>query len=160
MKLQPRYQSGDKIGGRYQVHQALMGGMGEVYLCLDLKEMYPFALKTFQQRYLTNPKLRKAFEIEVAIWVALDKHPNIVRCFSMDILDNQPFMMLDWIAGDESRRTNLRSRSQRGLLDLRPALDFAIDIYQGHDLAADALMLDTLSAECTTLGSKRFRADG
>jgi hypothetical protein len=24
--------AGDKIGGRYLVHQALMGGMGEVYL--------------------------------------------------------------------------------------------------------------------------------
>jgi hypothetical protein len=34
MKRQPRYQPGDKIGGRYQVHRALMGGMGEVYLCL------------------------------------------------------------------------------------------------------------------------------
>lgn len=35
MKPQPRYQPGDKIGGRYQVHQALMGGMGKVYPCLD-----------------------------------------------------------------------------------------------------------------------------
>ncbi len=37
MKPQPRYKSGDKIGGCYQVHKALMGGMGEVYLCLDLE---------------------------------------------------------------------------------------------------------------------------
>jgi hypothetical protein len=27
MRSQPRYQPGDTIGGRYQVHQALMGGM-------------------------------------------------------------------------------------------------------------------------------------
>jgi hypothetical protein len=26
---QPRYKKGDKIGGRYLVNQALMGGMGE-----------------------------------------------------------------------------------------------------------------------------------
>jgi hypothetical protein len=32
MQNQPRYQKGDKIGGRYLVHQTLMGGMGEVYL--------------------------------------------------------------------------------------------------------------------------------
>ena len=37
MKPQPHYQRGDRIGGRYQIHQALMGGMGEVYLCLDLR---------------------------------------------------------------------------------------------------------------------------
>jgi len=32
MQSRPRYKKGDKIGGRYLVHQALMGGMGEVYL--------------------------------------------------------------------------------------------------------------------------------
>jgi hypothetical protein len=62
MNPQPRYQPGDKIGGRYLVHQALMGGMGEVYLCLDLEETVPYALKTFQQRYLTKTKLRALFE--------------------------------------------------------------------------------------------------
>jgi hypothetical protein len=40
----PRYQPGDRIGGRYQMHQALMGGMGEVYLCLDLETDLPAAL--------------------------------------------------------------------------------------------------------------------
>jgi serine/threonine protein kinase len=129
MKPQPRYQPGDKIGGRYQVHQALMGGMGEVYLCLDLVENYPFALKTFQQRYLTpSAKLRAAFENEVATWVALEKHPNIVRCYYMDILDNQSFMVLEWIAGEEGRGTDLRSWLRHGPLELRLALDFTIDI--------------------------------
>ena len=79
MNAKPRYKPGDRIGGRYQVHQALMGGMGEVYLCLDLELNIPLALKTFQQRFLTNPKVCKAFENEVATWVALEKHPNIVR---------------------------------------------------------------------------------
>jgi serine/threonine protein kinase len=131
MKPEPRYQPGDKIGGRYQVHQALMGGMGEVYLCLDLETKLPFALKTFQQRFLTNTKLRAAFENEVATWVALEKHPNIVRCFYMDALDNQPFMVLEWIAGEEGRGTDLRSWLRRGSLDLRLALDFTIDICRG-----------------------------
>jgi serine/threonine protein kinase len=104
MQPKPRYQPGDKIGGRYQVHQALLGGMGEIYLCLDLEEMIPLALKTFQQRYLTKvQKLRVTFEQEVATWVALVKHPNIVRCFHMDTLDNQPFMILEWIAGEEGK---------------------------------------------------------
>jgi tetratricopeptide (TPR) repeat protein len=131
MQPQPRYHVGDKIGGRYLVHQALMGGMGEVYLCLDLETIQPFALKTFQQRYLTNPKLRAAFENEVVTWVTLEKHPNIVRCFYMDIIDNQPFMFLEWIASDESWGTDLRSWLRHGPLDLRLALDFTIDICRG-----------------------------
>lgn len=51
MNVKSRYQKGDKIGGRYQVYEVLMGGMGEVYLCLDLEIMYPYALKTFKQSY-------------------------------------------------------------------------------------------------------------
>jgi hypothetical protein len=52
MSPKPRYNRGDEIGGRYLVHKALMGGMGEVYLCLDLKQFFPIALKTFQPRAL------------------------------------------------------------------------------------------------------------
>jgi hypothetical protein len=62
MSAKTSYRLGDKIGGRYQVHKALMGGMGD--------------------------------------WEALKKHPNIVRCFYMNILDNQPFMVLEWIAAN------------------------------------------------------------
>jgi len=131
MQTQPRYKKGDKIGERYLVYQALIGGMGEVYLCLDLQKNRPYALKTFQARYLTNLKLREAFKREVATWVALEKHPNIVRCFYMDIIDNQPFMFLEWIASDESRGTDLRSWLRHGPLDLRLALNFAIDICRG-----------------------------
>jgi serine/threonine protein kinase len=131
MQLQPRYKKGDKIGGRYLVHQALMGGMGEVYLCLDLEQNYPYALKTFQSRYLTKWKLHEAFDREVATWVALEKHPNIVRCFFMETLDNQPFMFLEWVASEEGRGADLQSWLRRRPLDLRVTLDFAIDICRG-----------------------------
>lgn len=127
----PHYQSGDKIGGRYLVHEALMGGMGEVYLCLDLKTSLPYALKTFQHRYLNNPKLREAFEHEVTIWIALEKHPNIVRPFHMDIHDNKPFVFLEWIAGEKGRDADLRSWLRYGPINLRLALDFTIDICRG-----------------------------
>lgn len=51
MKSEPRYKKGDKIGGCYQVYKALLGGMGKVYLCLDLEQNY---LYTFQQHYFTT----------------------------------------------------------------------------------------------------------
>ncbi len=49
----------------------------------------------------------------------------------MDIIDNQPFMFLEWIARDENHRTDLRSWLRRGPLELQVALDFAIDICRG-----------------------------
>lgn len=128
----PCYQPSDRIGGRHQVHQALMGGTDEVHLCLDLEQMYLYALKTFQQRYLTDSqRLRKAFEKEVATWVALEKHPNIVRYFYMDILDNHPFIVLECIAGEEGKGTDLRSWLRHGPLELQLALDITIDICRG-----------------------------
>ncbi len=131
MKPNPTYQPGDRIGGRYQVHQALMGSMGEVYLCLDLEQNYPFALKTFQARFLTNKRLQEAFYTEVATWIALEKHPNIVRCFYMDSVENRPFMFLEWIASEESQGTDLRSWLRRGPLNLELAMNLAMDLCRG-----------------------------
>lgn len=131
MEPKNRYKPGDKIGGRYKVYKVLMGGMGEVYLCLDLKTLIPVALKTFQQRHTMNSKFHKAFNKEVSTWIALEKHPNVVQCFFMDILDNQPFMFLERIAGDESLGTDLRSWLRQGPLELRLSLDFTIDICRG-----------------------------
>ncbi len=131
MKPKPRYQEGDKIGGRYLVHQSLMGSMGEVYLCLDLERNYPFALKTFQSRFLKRRKIQDAFYTEVATWVALEKHPNVVRCFYMDSIDNRPFMFLEWIASDETQGTDLRSWLRRGKLSLRLSLIYGTDICRG-----------------------------
>ncbi len=137
MKPQPRYQEGDKIGGRYLVHQALMGSMGEVYLCLDLERNYPFALKTFQSRFLKKRRIQDAFYTEVATWVALEKHPNIVRCFYMDSIEERPFMFLEWIASDETRGTDLRSWLREGRLSTRLALLYGIDICHGLIHAAE-----------------------
>ena len=97
MQPERRHRKGDEIGGRYQVHKALAGGMGEVYLCLDLKETIPLALKTFQARFLASPKARELFEREAATWVKrFEKHPNVVRCFYMDTVDNTRFLFLEW----------------------------------------------------------------
>jgi tetratricopeptide (TPR) repeat protein len=132
MNRELRYRKGDKIGGRYMVHQALAGGMGEVYLCLDLQEKIPLALKTFHARYLTNPKVHEYFKREAATWVALEKHPNIVRCFFMDKVENEPFLFLEWVAGEEGHGNDLRAwLNRRGALEPRRALELAIDVCRG-----------------------------
>src|SRR2546423_12685328 len=131
VQTKTRYRRGDRIGNRYLVHQALKGGMGEVYLCLDQKWNRPFALKTFQENYFTNQRLEESFRKEVATWITLGKHANIVRCYFMDIIDNQPFMFLDWIASEEGRGVDLRSWLLQGRINLRLALDFIIGICRG-----------------------------
>jgi serine/threonine protein kinase len=67
----------------------------------------------------------------VGIWVALEKHPNIVRCFYLDTVDNLLFMFLEWVAETQGRGTSLRDWLGRGPLTPHQALDFAIDICHG-----------------------------
>jgi tetratricopeptide (TPR) repeat protein len=127
----PRFQPGHKIGRRYKVFKALAGGMGEVYLCLDEKWNSLYALKTFQYHHLQNEQLQEAFEKEVKTWIALEKHPNIVTCYYMEIVDKQPFAFLEWVATHTTSGTDLRSWLRHGPLDLKVAMDFAIDICRG-----------------------------
>src|SRR5262249_45022851 len=112
---QTQYKVGDKIGGRYLVHKTLVGGMGEVYLCLETEAVLPFALKTFRGRASLNHESMRAFETEVATWIALEKHANIVRCHTMEFIERQPFMVLEWIEGDPDKGSDLRSWLKYGV---------------------------------------------
>jgi tetratricopeptide (TPR) repeat protein len=131
MPIASKYKPGELIASRYLIYKALAGGMGEVYLCLDTNLNYPIALKTFQERFLNNIEVRKTFRKEVSTWIALEKHPNIVRCFYMEEIDNRPFMFLEWIANTENRGADLRSWLRNGRLASKSALSFGIDICRG-----------------------------
>ncbi len=87
------------------------------------------ALKTFQARYLASPKAREYFEREAGTWVALEKHPNVVRCSYLITVDNTPFLFLEWVAGAEGEGTDLGEwLRRRGPLEPRRALEFALDV--------------------------------
>jgi len=127
------YQKGDKIGGQYLVHEVIRdGGMGDVYFCFNIYTDQPYALKTFKPKYWANEKIRQLFEQEIRTWVVLEKHPNIVRCHYLDTLDDLPFMVLEWVADPQRERVDLRHwLKQHGALDLRLALNVAIDVCHG-----------------------------
>jgi len=55
----------------------------------------------------------------------------------MEHYDNSPFMVLEWVASDEGRGTDLRSWLQQGPLDLKLALSFTIDICRGLQHAGE-----------------------
>lgn len=136
------YHRGDKIGERYLVFDVRVGGMAEVYLCLDMERNYPYALKTVKGRYITDPDEHARFYAEAETWVYLEKHPNIVRCFSLQEVDRHDFLFLEWVRGTEEEdtfATTLRDLLYRGALEPRLALDLAIDIVRGLVYATDKL---------------------
>lgn len=131
MKTDTSFHARDQIAGRYFVYQVVSGGMGEVYLCLDLINETPIALKTFNKKYIQSTQIYDYFKEEVDKWITLGRHPNIVHCLGFEILEGQPFILLDWIAPDPQNRTDLQSWIRRGGLGLKTALTFAIDICEG-----------------------------
>ena len=131
------YKEGDRIAGRYLVHRALAGGMGEVYLCTDQQTQARYALKTFQAPHLARAGLREAFEAEAAVWVALESHVNLVRCFFMDTLAGRPYMFLEWVDAGDSRGTDLRSLMHGSALEPRQVLELTLDICHGLKHAQD-----------------------
>lgn len=122
------YQRGDRIAGQYLVHKALMGGMGEVYLCLDELTQKPIALKTYQRRH---EQLHAYFLTEVENLINVGKHPNVVQFHFAEEIDGRLFVFLEWIVGDVYRGTSLRDWLRQGPLDLKTGLMIVMDICRG-----------------------------
>ena len=125
------YQRGEKIGNRFRVFAVMRGGLGEVYVCLDETTQNPYALKTFRSQTLKDLKSFNAFRIEVENWIALGKHNNIVHCFSLQLLDNQPFLQLELIMGDPKYGPDLGDWIAKGSVTSRFGLEVTIDICRG-----------------------------
>ncbi|MFN3982600.1 MAG: protein kinase domain-containing protein, partial [Caldilinea sp.] len=97
-----RYDLGDEIGGRFHVHDRARGGLGELYFCYDREQEYFYALKTFRlsQKALDDPFTLPRLRHEIDKWIALGEHEHIVQCFALEVIDNTPFLLLEWITDD------------------------------------------------------------
>jgi serine/threonine protein kinase len=125
------YRQGEKIGGRYQVVKSIFGGSTEVFLCKDLATGKPYALKTFQRNLKKSGDDHDRLCREAEIWLALEEHPNIVRCHWIEELDERPFIFLDWIGHSISKSVTLREIIRGKSIDQRFALDTIIDVCRG-----------------------------
>ena len=162
-----RYRKGDYIGEHYFVYDALAGGMGEVYLCLDLKDdsdIIPIALKTFRAQ--TGQDLQSQFYNEVLNWIALEAHSNIVQCYTLLSLDQVQFMLLEWVHNESKKGTSLEEWLQYGPISVELVVKFASDIVAGlqyintkvpglvhRDLKPSNILIDdSLTAKITDFG--------
>lgn len=131
MKFQSLYKVGDYIRDRYLVHTVLIGGMGEVYQVTDIALDEIVAIKTYISKFLSHPKLVEAFISEARTWVMLEKHPNIVQAKSIFWSEEKPFVVMEWIHGDEKLGSCIRNLLRYGALEISLALDLAIQFCYG-----------------------------
>ena len=134
-----RYQINERIKNRYLVYRVLQGGLGEVYLCYDMEsECHPIALKTFQSDPFDKEKTRRLYlslHKESVVWNIIGEHPNIVRCFYTDLVDNRIFLFLELIENNISDGSSLRDLLQTEQINPENALTIILDICRGLDYA-------------------------
>jgi len=130
-----RWQVGDRIQDRYEIHFIHEGGFGTVYLCYDHELKGPVALKTPKEEYLGDKGFKDMFRSEAEAWVRLDRHKNIVRAYYFKEIDYRPFITMEYIVGDDMYGVDLRGWISRGGLSLKTSLDFAIQFCLGMEHA-------------------------
>ena len=123
------------LAERYEVVNQLSGGMGLVYLCLDVATNQLVALKTFKPEYLSHRMARDLFLREGTMWVELGSHPNIVHAYRVERIGDgrEVYLVLEWIVQPEGKASpSLRSWLPRERpLSIQQALLFALHIVRG-----------------------------
>src|SRR5690349_23094200 len=77
--------------------------MGSLYLGYDPKLKRPVAIKLLNEDVRDNSELRDRFAREAESLARL-RHPNIVVVFDVGEDEGQPFMAMEYIAGETLKR--------------------------------------------------------
>lgn len=130
---------GERILDRYEVRSRMEGGFGFVYLCLDHQYQLPIAIKTL--KYQEHPSvsfedLLDKFYLEARTWVDLEKHPNIVQAKGVEKIDGQPFILLEYVAGDQRFGPSLSDWiAKQGRLGFPVCINFGVQFCRGMEHA-------------------------
>ena len=133
------FQKGEIIGEKYKIlTPPLVGGMGEVYICLDIEDKNILALKTIKKSDIGI----KRFDIilnkmkgEITNWIEVSGHPNIVKCYFLKVIDNQPFIISEYIYNDKYSTPNLRNYCKK--ISLQKSIDILVNICHGMIYASN-----------------------
>jgi len=88
-----------KTLGKVQIDSLLArGGMAEVYLGMHKTLQRKVVVKIVRNHYEDNSASLERFEREARV-VAKLRHPNIVQVFDFDTIDDQPYIVMEYISG-------------------------------------------------------------
>jgi eukaryotic-like serine/threonine-protein kinase len=120
--------AGTKLDG-YEILGLLgAGGMGEVYRARDPALKREVAIKVLPTFVAQDPDRLRRFEQEAQAAAALN-HPNILAVHRFGVFEGVPYLVSELLEG-----STLRQVLQRGPLQVRKTIDYAVQI--AHGLAA------------------------
>lgn len=107
------------------------GGMGEVYLARDTKLEREVAIKFLPSNITSNSDERERFKIEAQAAAAIN-HPNIATIYAIEEVENELFIVMEYING-----VDLRQKIQAGAMQMDEVTDIAIQLSGGIKAAHD-----------------------
>lgn len=119
------YQPGETIDGRWQVRRVLQGGLGRVYITMDLVDHFPLAIKTFQVEQADGAAVQR-FRQEASVWLKLGSHPNIVGARNFFQVQDEYWLFLEYVDGGDLSEWIGTPR-----LDLKTTLNLALQFCDG-----------------------------
>jgi eukaryotic-like serine/threonine-protein kinase len=124
---------GETIAGRYGLEEVVgHGGMSTVYKAHDTLLERNVALKILHQQYNEDEDFVERFKRE-ARSVAQLQHPNIVTVIDRGEEDGRQYIVFEYIDGENLKELVVR----KGRLDVREALEIALEIARGLGFAHD-----------------------
>jgi hypothetical protein len=101
----------------------ILGGYGAVYKVRDHDDARVYALKTFKAALLWSEEDRNRFIREAAIWLRLPPHPNIVSAKWIEVIEDFPCIIQEFIEGGDLAHV-LRTQSLPHVRALELSLQF------------------------------------
>ncbi|MFQ5708628.1 MAG: protein kinase [bacterium] len=120
----------DQTFAHYKILRKLgEGGMGVVYLAEDTKLKREVAIKFLPKEVAVQAEERERFKIEAQAAAALN-HPNISTIHAIEAVDDQVFIVMEYIDGQE-----LKEKIDAGPLSVEEVLNIAEQIANGLQAA-------------------------
>ncbi len=122
---------GKLLGDRYEVQQRIGGGgMAIVYKAQDRLLNRPVAVKVLRAQFGQDEDFIHRFRREAQSAARLS-HPNIVNVYDVGEEDDTYYIVMEYVDGVTLKQLI----SEKGPLDVREAVDYAIQICDGLDHA-------------------------
>lgn len=118
--------------GHYTIQEKLgEGGMGVVYRAEDTRLRRSVAIKFLPRHIAIDDEIRQRFEVEAQAAAALS-HPNIAHIYAIEEHDGTPFIVMEYIEGEELRPSgNADRRSHEAVLPI--ARQIAAGLRAAHE---------------------------